>query len=110
MAIQPIDLQTLFTQMDKVGKTQTAAREGLAMQEAAQGVQIQRRTEERIQSVNESQNMGDGTDKIKERGGRRQDSGEEKNNEAREDNPDKEEIQAPVISDPFLGRNIDISL
>ena len=110
MAIQPIDLQTLFTQMDKVGKTQSAAREGLAMQEAIQGAQIQRKTEEQIQSVNETQNMGDGAEKVKERSGRRQDSDEEKNKEPHNENSEEEEMRRPVISDPLLGRNIDISL
>jgi hypothetical protein len=60
MAIQPIDLQTLFTQIDKVGKAQSAQREGLAVQQAIQGVQLQRKTEEQIQSVNEAQDTGEG--------------------------------------------------
>ena len=44
MAIQPIDLQTLFTQVDKVGKAQSAQREGLAVQQAIQGAHLQEKT------------------------------------------------------------------
>jgi hypothetical protein len=113
MAIQPIDLQTLFSQMDKVAKTQSAQRENLAMHQTIQGVQIQRKTEEHIQSVNEAQNTGDdGTDKIKDRpssrGGKESDEGKKK--ETREGDSEQDEAQGPVISDPHLGKNIDISL
>ena len=109
MAIQPIDLQTLFTQVDKVAKTQSAQREGLAIQQAIHGVQLQRKTEEQIQAVNEAQNTGeDGAEKIKDRGAQGQDSGEGKKNE--QEYPAEEETQVPYFSDPRLGRNIDISL
>jgi len=111
MAIQPIDLQTLFTQLDKVAKTQTAQREGLALQQAIQGVQIQRKTEEHIQSVNETQNTGDdGVEKVKDQGSRRQESGEEKKKKAGQKESEQEETPSPVLYDPRLGRNIDISL
>jgi len=109
MAIQPIDLQTLFTQLDKVGKAQIAQREGLALQQAIQGVQIQRKTEEHIQAVNETQNTGeDGVEKVKDRGTRRQDSSGGKKKEAEQNESEREET--PVLCDPCLGRNIDISL
>ena len=113
MAIQPIDLQTLFTQMDKVAKTQNAQREGLALHQTIQGVQIQRKTEEHIQSVNEAQNTGDdGTDKIKDRPSSRggKESGEGKKKETRGNTSKQDETRGPVISDPRLGKNIDISL
>jgi len=112
MAIQPIDLQTLFTQMDKVGKAQMAQREGLAIQQAIQGAQLQRRIDEQMQAVNETQNTGDdGTEKVKDRGAQAQDN--EKKNKGEEqdvDNSQEDENQTFIIHDPRLGRNIDISL
>jgi hypothetical protein len=111
MAIQPIDLQTLFTQLDKVAKTQTAQREGLALQQAIQGVQIQRKTEEHIQAVNETQNTGDdGIEKVKDRESRQQDSSGGKKKKAGKNESEQEETPSPVLCDPRLGRNIDISL
>jgi hypothetical protein len=86
MAIQPIDLQTLFTQIDKVGKAQSAQKEGLAAQQALQGVQLQRKTEEHIQSVNEAQDTGEGAEKINDhgqRGGKEQGAGREGEKENR---------------------------
>ena len=109
MAIQPIDLQTLFSQIDKVGKAQSAQREGLAIQQALQGVQLQRKIEEHIQEVNEAQNTGEGVEKVNDRGQRNEAGGGGK----KEKGPDEEkneENHSVVFRDPALGRNIDISL
>jgi len=115
MAIQPIDLQTLFTQMDKVAKTQNAMREGFAVQQEMQGAQLQRKTDERIQSVNEANNTGDGAEKVKDKEkGAKEHGAKGKKKESQEEALGNEKPQAsqirPVYSDPCLGRNIDISL
>ena len=110
MAIQPIDLQTLFTQVDKVGRAQSAQKEGLAIQQAIQGAQMERKTEEQIQSVNQAQNTGDdGVEGVKDRRERGQAEGEEKKRQ-KDDEPALEGKKNSVIRDPTLGRNIDISL
>ena len=109
MAIQPIDLQTLFTQMDKVGKIQSAQKEGLAVQQAIQGVEHQRKTDEHIRSVNEAQDMGEGVQKTKDRDSRERD-GKRKKKENKAGVSEKEETNNSVFRNPFLGRNIDISL
>jgi hypothetical protein len=112
MAIQPIDLQALFTQVDKVGKAQSAQREGLAVQQALQGVQLQRKTEEHIQEVNEAQDSGDGAEKVNDRGQRQNSSakGKREKGEGLAEEGEEEAAQPSVIRDPSLGRNIDISL
>ena len=111
MAIQPIDLQTLFTQMDKVARSQSALREGVAMQQAIQGAQMQRKTDEQIRAVNETKQMGeDGAEKVKDRESQAKDGGGGKKKDTPQETPAGEDVKAPFISDPFLGRNIDISL
>ncbi|MDR2618442.1 MAG: hypothetical protein LBC62_06190 [Treponema sp.] len=112
MAIQPIDLQTLFTQMDKVGKNQAAQREGLQIQQALQQIESQRKAEEQVRSVNEAQDMGEEAEKLKDKGPRRHYEGREKSGErSAEDDADSEEEKTDpgLIRDPRLGRNIDIS-
>ncbi|MDR2403194.1 MAG: hypothetical protein LBD78_04120 [Spirochaetaceae bacterium] len=114
MAIQPIDLQTLFTQVEKVGKSQASQKEGLAIQQALQGVQIQRKTEEQIQSVNETQDTGEGAEKVNDRGPRKNKEDEEGREKGAQtdageaEEGEGEDIRA-IIRDPALGRNIDIS-
>jgi len=111
MAIAPIDLQTLFTQVDKVGRSQAAAREGAAIQQSIQGIEIQRKAEELLRQVNETQNTGEGVEKAGDQNrkygsGAKNDKKKSGNKEDDEDNPDKR----AVLSNPSLGRKIDISL
>ena len=107
MGIAPIDLQTLFSQVDKVGKAQAAQREGQALHQAILGVQLQKKTEENIQQVNEAQNTGDGAEKVGDQKQQRQGGGSHEKNkrEAQE-----EENPVSVLRDPTLGNTIDISL
>ena len=108
MAIAPIDLQTVFSQVDKVAKTQLSQRDGQALHQAIQGVQIQKKIEEQINQVNEAQNSGDGAEKVKDRGpdSQNQSGGGKK----RQKEEKKDEEQPFVLRDPSLGKNIDISL
>jgi hypothetical protein len=106
MAITPIDLQTLFTQLDKVGKTQASQREGLALQQSMQGVQLQKKTNEQIQQVNEAQNTGEGAEKINDHSGG---SGQNQKNSGKKKEQEEEKKNiVSVLNDPSLGKNIDI--
>jgi hypothetical protein len=108
MAIQPIDLQTLFTQIDKVGKEQMNQKEGVHLQSVLQNAQLQKKTEERFHSVTELQDTGDGAERIKDRNGRRQGGEHAPGRNGGEDAAEDAE-DPPVIRDPALGKNIDIS-
>jgi tRNA U54 and U55 pseudouridine synthase Pus10 len=110
MAIQPIDLQTLFTQIDKVGKEQINQKEGVHLQAALQGVQIQRKTDERDHSVNETRDAGEGAERIKDQNARRQGGEHPSGRQPDEKDPDESgDGDSPFIRDPALGKNIDIS-
>lgn len=113
MAIQPIDLQTLFTQIDKVAKNQAMMRDGQQVQNTLQQAEIQRKLQENVQSVNQSQNMGDESGKIKDedkRGGAFAKGGKhEEEPEAEEDEAAAAAAKDKLIRDPALGRNIDLS-
>ena len=107
MAITPIDLQTLFTQLDKVGKTQAAQREGLALQQSMQAVQLQKKTNEHIQQINEAQNTGEGAEKINDHSGG---SGQnQKKSDKKKEQKEEENDTISVLNDPSLGKRIDIS-
>jgi len=114
MALAPIDLQTLFSQMDKVGKTQAAAKDGAAIQQAIQGTELQRKTEEQIRQINEAQNTGEGPDKVKDQTGKdagKKSEGKKKENEndSEDENSVENESHVIVLRDPSLGNKIDIS-
>jgi hypothetical protein len=110
MAIQPIDLQALFTQVEKVGKTQASQKEGLMIQQAIQGAQIQRRTDENIQSVNEAQDTGRGTEEISDRNAhKRNGSHQGGDEEGRSGEGEELPPKIPVFRDPALGKYIDFT-
>jgi hypothetical protein len=111
MAIQPIDLQTLFTQIDKVGKEQMNQKEGVHLQSVLQNAQLQKKTEERFHTVTELQNTGDGAEQIKDRNAGRQggDHAPGRKPGGEEDAEPEDGGPPPVIRDPALGKNIDIS-
>ena len=109
MAIQPIDLQAIFTQLDKVGKNQAAMREGQQIQETLHQAQVQRKLEENVRSVNEAQEMGKEAGTIKEqKSGTNANQGEAKGKQ-QEEEAQAEDEKPELIRDPALGRNIDIS-
>ena len=111
MAISPLDLQTLFTQMDKVGKQEAAQRDGAAILQSVQQARQQQQTDERVRSVNEAQNTGEGSEAIKDRNGGRAGQGqEEEKNLSPEETEETAEKEDGIIRDPDLGRNIDVSL
>jgi len=106
--MQPIDLQTLFSQMDKVGRNQAQQKEGLQIQATMQQVQSQKKAEEQVRSVNEAQNMGYGVTKVKDENAK-QTPGQEKQKEEKDEDENKEAAKKTgYFRDPALGRNIDI--
>ena len=110
MAIHPIDLQAIFSQVDKVGKTQAFLRDGQQIQESLQQLQAQRKLEENIRSVNESQNMGEDSGKIKDDNRHGANANKGGNREKQDEGEEGEEKETPgFIRDPALGRNLDIS-
>jgi ribosomal protein L12E/L44/L45/RPP1/RPP2 len=111
MAITPIDLQTLFTQLDKVGKTQASQKEGLALQQSIQGVQLQKKANEHIQQINEAQNTGEGAEKVNDHSGGsgQKQKSDGKKKEQKNENKNEEKDNVSVLDDPSLGKNIDIS-
>lgn len=108
MAIQPIDLQTLFTQMDKVAKQKSAEKEGLVLQQSLQGASNLKKSEEKVRSVNETKEPEDGAERIKDKNARKQ--GQEELAEKKEEKKESpSETEIGVIKDPDLGKHIDVS-
>ena len=108
MAISPLDLQTLFTQMDKVSRQEIAQRDGAALLQSIQHSRIQEQLDEKIRTVNEAQDSGEGSEAIDDKtGGNAGQEGKER--EAVEDEEKRKE-ESGIIRDPDLGRNIDFSL
>jgi len=110
MALSPLDLQTLFTQMDKVGKQEMAQKEGAALLQSIQQAKQQQQTDEKIRSVNEAQNTGEGAEGVKDKNGGRAGQDGNRHNRAAEETEEAAREGETIIRDPDLGMNIDVSL
>ncbi|MDR2192879.1 MAG: hypothetical protein LBP19_00170 [Treponema sp.] len=105
MAIQPLDLQVMFSQLDLVGKSQSVQKEGVLIQQTLQNRKIQERIEANIQAVHESHNTGDGAEGVNDRDSRKFDG----RGGSRRRDKKQEEGGTPLQWDPRLGKNVDIS-
>ena len=101
----PIDLQILFSQMNQVGKEQAALKDGAEINQSLQGMQQVKNAEHQDNSVNQSKDVGDGLEKIKQE--------EKKKKKKREkEEQEKQKLLSKnknVFKDPDLGKHIDIT-
>ena len=108
MALLPIDLQTMFSQLGQVGREQAVAKEVPPQLQAAQAEQIVRKSEHDDKAVNQAREPGEGPEKLREegrRGRRRRAAPRERRPAGREPS----EGGAPeVFEDPALGHNVDL--
>jgi hypothetical protein len=108
MAIQPIDLQTLFLRMNQIGKEQGLMREIAAQHQSLQSSQFVKETEHKDHSVNQLEDMTEGSNKTDEdgSGGQRRKSGTAEEEEKKKQLKEKNQ---KFMQDPDLGHHIDIS-
>ena len=104
MPILPIDLQILFSQMNQVGKEQAIQKEGHAINQSLQGMALVKNTEQEDNSVNQSKDIGEGLEKVKNEENKNKEEREREENEKKE----KQKQKQSVFVDPDLGKNIDI--
>ncbi|MCR5699338.1 MAG: hypothetical protein K6G52_06830 [Treponemataceae bacterium] len=104
MAIQPIDLQTLYTQMDKVSKTVIQQQQGAALQNSMiQDAKLQKEIENK-NVINETK-KDEQMNQIKDRNGS---AGNGKNGSKKKNHQEEEKNESYVIKDPALGNNLDV--
>ncbi|HSV56037.1 MAG TPA: hypothetical protein VLH39_02885 [Magnetospirillaceae bacterium] len=105
MPIKPIDLQTLFLQLNHVGKEQSAAKEGAVLQQSIQGVVQQKRREEEVRSVQKPE-ADEGASKVADREESTKPGHEEKGKQHGREPGGTGDLE--VVKDPALGHRIDI--
>ena len=108
MALLPIDLQTMFSQMGQIGKEQAVAKEVPPQLQAMQAEQIVRKSEHDDKAVNQAREPGEGPEKVREdgrRGKRRRGGPRERRSPGQEP---AEGGEPEVFEDPALGHNVDL--
>lgn len=111
MGIQPIDLQTLYAQLDKIGKTQGAHQQAAQVAQDLQQAANRLQAEQRATTVQQTEAGSDHAGKIRDRdepAEERKDSSKRHKDETTA--ADDSVLPEPeIIRDPALGNRIDLS-
>ncbi|MDR2468285.1 MAG: hypothetical protein LBD22_04915 [Spirochaetaceae bacterium] len=100
----PLDLQMLFSQIDKYAKDLHAQKEGAQLHKTME-MAVQRQTDtEKAKSVHEADTGGKGLNKLNSGG-----SGGTGENSGKKKEPGENEEHKEKVRDPNLGRYIDLS-
>ncbi|MBN2509609.1 MAG: hypothetical protein JXB03_05005 [Spirochaetales bacterium] len=104
MSIKPIDIQTLFSHINQVGKEQAAQKDALLMQQTVAGSEIAEETQRQDESVNDTKATSDGPGVVDEEGS----SSRHQGRKDRKKRDDSKKEQKQVFTDPNLGTHVDI--
>lgn len=110
MAIHPIDLSTMYSQMDKVSKFNASVEQNIKMVNASNMNKTIQENLDKSKQVHEAKNEDSNSEKVRPDG-----KNSQQHNLAQDEKKEKEEqpqetVRKTVeISDPLLGQHIDIS-
>ncbi|TVR68348.1 MAG: hypothetical protein EA427_10560 [Spirochaetaceae bacterium] len=107
MAIQPIDLQTLFVRLSTIGREQSAMKQAVVQAQTVAGEEIAQRSQDAGHTVHETEEVSEGPEQVNEdeTGKNPRGRGETRKQEEEEEAGGDEE----VFRDPDLGQNVDLS-
>jgi hypothetical protein len=107
MPLLPIDLQIMFSQMSHVGKEQAVQRDVMPQYQFVQGTEMVQKAEHDDSAVNQSQQLGEGPEKVKEqeeKEKRQHSQGQPKGGSGESAREEKKQI----FEDPDLGHHVDL--
>ena len=107
MAIQPIDLQTLFVRLSQVGREQSAIKQAVAQNQVVTGNEIAQRSQDAGHTVHESSEVSEGPETVNDEE-QRQGGGANRNRRERENSDEQTAEDEQEFRDPDLGQNIDL--
>ncbi len=110
MAISPIDLQTVYTQLEKVSKTQVQATQASQLQNVMNQESVEKKKNKKKAAVEQTVKYSDeNIGKLKDRNGSSQQEQEETNKKKEQQQNHGYDSSKIVLSDPALGQHIDVS-
>jgi hypothetical protein len=112
VAIQPIDLQTLYGQLDKIGKTQVQQQQAAQAARDAEQATNKQEAEKRLRTVGETDAGEEEVGLVHERESSAEQEREGKKEKKKDESAAETTPQEPkkeIIQDPALGKHIDIS-
>ncbi len=111
MAVQPIDLQVMYTQMDKLAQTVSRQQNGLQLANAMQENEIIQQTKEQAQAVQKAA-QNEAEIKMRDNDKKSSNNGQSHNGKKhpkKQDDDSPDTPQQPEIRELYLGQHIDIT-
>lgn len=109
MAIQPIDLQVLFSQLETVSKSVAAQQQGAQLSNAIQQEESAKKQTEKNTTVQQLPEGGDEVSPVKGDGAQRNESHADSKKEGENAPPEQHGPDIEFVKDPELGRHIDVT-
>lgn len=106
MAIQPIDLQTLYSQMDKVSKNVVQQQQYAQLHGSMELAGLVKKDAEKKEAIEKTQEQ-EGMAEIKDNNNSQ--NQEQKHSKKNQEEDQQPEVALEIIKDPALGNNFDIS-
>ncbi len=106
MAIQPIDLQTLYTQMDKVSKNVVQQQQHAQLHGSMELEGLVKKDIQKNSTVEQTEKE-DAMSSVKDRQGSKENN--EKHSKKQDAPETQDDVVLQIIKDPSLGKTIDIS-
>lgn len=106
MGIQPIDLQTMFAQLDKISNSQVQQTQAAQIQAALKQEDIARKQTAAKEAVEEPSKLNDGLGSVKDQGHHNSQQQDKRKGHEEEES---EEKTSYIYQDPTLGQHIDVS-
>lgn len=110
MAIHPIDLSTMYSQMDKVSKFNASVEQNIKMVNASNMNKTIQENLDKSKQVHEAKNEDSNSEKVRPDGKNSQQQNLAQDEKKEKEEQPQETVRKTVeISDPLLGQHIDIS-
>lgn len=110
MAIHPIDLSTMYSQMDKVSKFNASIEQNIKMVNASNMNKTIQENLDKSKQVHEAKNEDSNSEKVRPDGKNSQQQNLAQDEKKEKEEQPQETVRKTVeISDPLLGQHIDIS-
>jgi len=111
MSVNPLELQTLFSQINRVGKQQALTKENDVLKQEILNSDIHKQGIKDSEEIPETKNLDEEFSKIKDEENSKREKKKKKNGEQSDDTDEEsqdENQSQNVITDPKIGRKIDI--
>lgn len=106
MSIRPIDLQTLYSQLNQAGKEQAVEKNASALQQAQHHQASVRQAEQRDHSINQTEKADGNLNSV---GERKEQALPDQPEQGDAGNEEQKKKDREFFEDPDLGHNLDIT-